>query len=38
MATTGKVSAEQMQEFYDISRQAGLPRLGWAAGTTVSPR
>ena len=24
MATAGKVSAEQMQEFYDISRQAGL--------------
>ena len=37
MATTGKVSAEQMQEFYDISRQAGLTPAWMGRGHDRKP-
>ena len=37
MATAGKVSAEQMQEFYDISRQAGLTPAWMGRGHDRKP-
>lgn len=37
MATTGKVSPEQMQEFYDISRQAGLTPAWMGRGHDRKP-